>query len=59
MPTKKKIVAEFPVLARRIERDWPYPPHQEAVWQIVCLAYDCGFGQGITHGIELSSKIMG
>lgn len=56
MKTRDKLAEEFPELARLVEQ-WPDNDAKGAVWQVVRLAYDFGFGHGVTHGLEQSAKI--
>lgn len=58
MDTKDKLAEEFPELVKIIDR-WPDQAGKGAVWQIARLAYDFGFGRGMTHGLKQGDKIMG
>lgn len=53
-----KLREEFPELTRIID-GWPDQDARGAVWQVARLAYNFGFGRGITHGLEQSAKIAG
>ena len=57
-----RIRAEHPDFSKIVDQ-WPATgPSGTAVkglvWQLVCTAYDLGFGKGITHGFEQHAKIM-
>ena len=55
--TKVKIESDYPALAKLIN-GWPdhYGSEKRAIWDMVWLAFDFGFGQGLTAGLEQSLK---
>ena len=54
---KARIRSEYPQLARII--DSAEERTAAVQWDIACLAFDFGFGCGITYGLEQSAKITG
>ena len=57
-----RIRAEYPDFSKIVDQ-WPATePYErrvkDLVWKLICTAYDYGFTEGMTHGLEQHAKIM-